>query len=223
MKNAIYLTLRQTKLIFVLGAILLSSSCSQSRGVGEEQKTSSMIEGQLVDQRGRPVSQYAVRCESVDNLSVQSTVAFTDFSGNFQFLNLPPGKYNVYPMNETADQSQIVEVTGGAKKNIGTVALHQEIKVELNKDAAKTINQDAAKTINPDAAKTINTEAAKTINPEAAKTINPEAAKTINPEAAKTINPEAAKVLNPQRAMYLTREQARTLTVEEARKPIAGP
>jgi hypothetical protein len=215
MKNANYRTLRQAKLIIVLGAILLSSNCSQSCGVGKEQKTSTVIEGQLVDQRGRPVSQYAVRCESLDNLSGRSTVAFTDFSGNFQFLNLPPGKYKIYPMNETADQSQIVEVTSGAEKNIGTVALHREIKVELNKDAAQTINQDAAKTINPDAA--------KTINPEAAKTINPEAAKTINPEAAKTINPEAAKVLNPQRAMYLTREQARTLTVEDARKPLAGP
>jgi hypothetical protein len=230
-----YKILREMASFFLLGISLISASCLPPGQLAKQEN--STVEGQLVDQGGRPVSQYAVKIEGVNNGTV-SSVAFTDFSGNFQFLNLPAGQYRIYPLNEAADQGRVIEVHGG-KQDIGLLKLRREIKVELNKDAAKTIdpkvaqaiNPDAAQTLNPEAAKTINIEAAKMINPEAAKTINweaaqtinPKAAKTINPDAAYTINPAAAKVLNPQRAMTLTKEEAKTITPEEASKPPSPP
>src|SRR5262249_42236888 len=149
------------------------------------------LHGQLIDQEGRPVSQYPIKIQATGNQGV-SSVAFTDFSGEFQFFNLVSGKYSVYPLSEKSSiQSREVELTAGQDLNLGVITLSRQIKVELNSEAARTINPEAAKTINPDAAQTLNPEAAKTINFEAARTINPEAAKTINVEAARTINPDA--------------------------------
>lgn len=232
MKNTNCSDRQKVLLLFLLAALLANSgfsSCSTATP-----SISNMIKGQLVDQNGRPVSQYAVKCEGVDQNGGWSGIAFTDFSGSFQFLNVPPGRYKVLPLNQVSDQSQVFQVRNNTQ-DIGTIKLNREIKVELNKDAArviseetaKAINPDAAKTLNPEAAKTINVEAAKMINPQAAQTINwqaaqtinPEAAKTINPEAAKTINPAAARVLNADRARFLTKEEALTISVEKAKQP----
>ena len=219
----------------LLGAAIFCAGCPRVHVPADQ--NNSTVEGQLVDQAGRPVSQQAVKLEALDNPAV-SAIAFTDFSGYFQFLNLPAGKYRCHALADPPEQGWVVDVTKGQHQNIGTITLRREIKVNLNKEAAKTINPGAAKVINPEAAKTLNaeaaktisTEAAKTINPAAARTINPQAAETINPaaartinaEAAKTINPAAARVLNPERAKVLTKERAKTISPAEAKKPPSG-
>jgi len=187
-------------------------SCNSSPSV---RASGSTIQGQVLDARGRPASQYPVKIEQAEG-SPETAVAFTDFTGTFQFVNLPPGKYKLYPLNRGGNEPLVVELGSDEVKIVGALILPQEIKVELNKEAALTINADAAKTINPDAALTLNPEAAKTLNGEAAKTINPEAARTINKEAAATINAEAARLINPEAASVINRDAARVLNPQRA-------
>jgi len=161
-----------------------------------------VLEGQLLDQGGRPASQYPIKLDGVAQLAGKTYIAVTDFSGRFQFFNLAPGEYVVYPVRQP--ERRTIELIKGETLNIEPLRLDKTISINLN----------------PEAAMTINTEAAMSINPEAAMTINPEAAMTINPEAAMTINPEAAKVLIPDLAKILTEEEARTISPLEASKPL---
>jgi hypothetical protein len=214
-------------------------------GTMESSTRGPSIQGQLVDRQGRPASQYPIEIERTDVASTHA-VAYTDFSGTFQFFNLEPGKYKIYPSKAPSDSARAVDFNGSPLSEMIVLTLPNAIKVEMNREAAQTINSQAAQTINPEAAQTVNPEAARTLNPEAAKTLNPEAARTINmqaaqtinpaaartinadaartinPEAAYTINPDAAKVLNPERAKFLTKEEAKTLTIEIASKPPAA-
>jgi hypothetical protein len=220
-----------------LVAAMFGSGCQGSSPAGAGRSRTG-VQGQLIDRGGRPVSQFAIKIEGVENSSF-SSVAVTDFSGAFQFFDVPSGKYKLYALKDSGKEVRLIDVRSGELQNIGTISLQWDQKVTLNKDAAtnispdaaKSINPDAAQTLNPEAARTINVEAAKMINPEAARTINseaakainPEAAKTINSEAAKTLNPAAAKVINPERARVLTKEQALTITPAEAAKPVPTP
>jgi len=223
-------------LFVIILTFFLAAGCVGKTTSGFTGKSRTVVQGQVVDRNGRPVSQSAVQIKAVDSTGV-SSVGFTDFSGTFQFFDLPAGKYRVNLLESPETQAKVIELNGNAVEEVGLISLQREVKVELNKEAApyinpeaaKSINPDAAETLNPEAAKTINWEAAKVINPAAAKTINSEAAKTINPAAAKTINPEAAealnpaaaKVLDPGRAKILTKTQAWNITPEEARKPVS--
>jgi hypothetical protein len=176
------------------------------------------VRGQLLDNGGRPVSQYAMKLEPTDR-SLPAFSAVTDYSGYFEFADVPRGTYIVYPANRPHETVKNVQVQGGTTQFIGTVDFGGSIPLDLNAAAAPVINEQAKQTINPEAARTINPEAAKTINPAAARVINPAAARTINSEAAKTINPDAARVLNPERAKILTPEEAGKLTVQQAQEP----
>jgi len=176
------------------------------------------VRGQLLDSGGRPVSQYVMKLEPLEG-PLRTFSAITDYSGNFEFSDVPKGTYRVYPANRPRDIGKTIQVQGNATEFIGKVEFGGSFAVEVNAEAAPVINDQAKQTINPEAARTINPEAAKTINADAARTINPAAARTINSEAAKTINPEAARVLNPERAKILTQQQAQTLTVRQAQEP----
>jgi len=176
------------------------------------------VRGQLLDRGGRAVSQYAMKLEPTDR-SLPAFSAVTDYSGYFEFADVPRGTYIVYPANRPRETAKTVSVQGDTTQFIGKVDFGESIPVDLNAAAAPVINEQAKQTINPDAARTINPEAAKTINPDAARVINPAAARTINSEAAKTINPDAARVLNPERAKTLTPEQAGKLTAQQAQEP----
>jgi hypothetical protein len=218
----------------IIAVVFFALSCQSAAPNAVKEKSRVVVEGQVVDRNGRPVSQTAVKIEAISGNELTS-VAFTDFGGTFQFFDLPAGRYRL-SLVEPDSQSKLIELHGSGAEEVGTISLQRDIQVALNKDAArnispeaaKSINSDAAQTLNPEAAKTINSEAARTINPaaaqtinsEAARTINPAAAKTLNSEAAKTLNPEAAKVLNADRAKFLTKEQAQKLTPQEASKPL---
>ena len=152
-----------------------------------------------------------MKLEPVDGSSPRFS-AVTNYSGDFEFADVPKGTYRVYPANRPRDLSKIVEVRGSASEFLGKILFGEAINVDLNAAASPVINDQAKQTINP--------EAARTINPEAAKTINPDAARVINPAAARAINPDAARVLNPERAKVLTPDQARTITIEQAREPL---
>jgi hypothetical protein len=208
-------------LLFVV-LVLFAGGCSSGNTVSNT-RIENVVEGQLVDMNGRPVSQYGVKIVRVDD-PAKAFIAITDFSGHFEFLDLPTGKYNLYPVKQTAAQGRAVDVQG-ERQNVGTLTVPMAVKVELDKDAAKTINpeaekainQDAAQTLNPEAAKTLNAAAAKTLNPEAARTISREAAQEINPGAAKTINPEAAQTINGEAAKAINPDAARTINPEAAK------
>ena len=169
------------------------------------------VRGQLLDSGGRPVSQYVMKLEPTSS-SLKSFSAVTDYSGDFEFADVPKGTYIVYPANRPRETGKTVQVQGGAMQSIGKIDFGGPVPVDLNTAAAPVINEQARQTI--------NSEAARTINPDAAKTINADAARTINPAAARTINPDAARVLNPERAKILTSEQAQKLTVQQAQEPI---
>jgi hypothetical protein len=177
------------------------------------------VRGQLLDSGGRPVTQYPMKLEPLDGSS-RPFSAVTDYSGNFEFADVPTGAYRVYPANRDRSLGQTIRVQGQPTEFVGKVEFGGSTTVELNAAAAPVINDQAKQTINPEAARTINAEAARTINADAARTINPAAARTINSEAARYINPDAARVLNPERAKILTRQEAQALTVQQAREPV---
>jgi hypothetical protein len=197
-----------TLLLIICGIILLPGSFLKNLHAAARR----IIVGQLIDINGRPISQYPVTFVGIEKLQGKTYHGVTDFSGTFQFYNLPGGKYKIAPINQPSIDWKEVFIKGKGIQKIAPFKFPVEFSVDFN-DAVKRV-------INPEAAKVINPEAAKVINPEAAKVINPEAAKNLNPSAAKSINPEAAKVLNPDRAKVLTEKQAKFLSPEEAAKPI---
>src|SRR5215831_18874510 len=71
--------------------------------------------GQLLDSGGRPVSQYPMKLEPVDGSSPKFS-AVTNYSGDFEFADVPKGTYRVYPANRPRDLSKIVEVRGSASE-----------------------------------------------------------------------------------------------------------
>jgi hypothetical protein len=151
-----------------------------------------------------------MRLESVDGSSPGFS-AVTNYSGDFEFADVPKGTYRVYAANRPRELSKTIEVRGNPNEFAGQILFGESINVDVNAAAAPVINDQAKQTI--------NSEAARTINPDAARTINPDAARVINPVAARAINPDAARVLNPERAKRLTAEQARTITVQQAQEP----
>jgi hypothetical protein len=199
----------------LVGVLILFGCAHQGAPAGHL----SHLRGQLLDSGGRPVSQYAMRLEPT-SASLPSFSSVTDYSGYFEFADVPKGTYIAYPANRPSATGKTIHVEGRPTEFIGKVDFGSSIAVDLNAAAAPVINDQARQTINPEAARTINADAAKTINPDAARMINPAAARTINPEAARTINPDAARVLNPERAKILTSEQAQRLTVQQAQEPI---
>jgi uncharacterized GH25 family protein len=69
----------------VLIFLLCLSSAAHSAGY-------TVLEGRVVDENGRPVSNQPVYIE----LPRGRTAVFTDNRGVFQFLNLPQGQYTVF-------------------------------------------------------------------------------------------------------------------------------
>lgn len=208
-------TMRSAALVCVVITCLLISA---PLGHAAESK----IVGQLVDDTGRPVSQYPIRIVPIGDHQ-RSYAAVTDFAGEFVIFGLPAGTYQIVPINQSQDLAKTIYIqksknwlwwgSDPRQSSIDLIfKLPSTVPIELSDEVAKVINTEAAKTLNP--------EAARTLNPAAAKTLNPEAAKTLSPEAAKTLNPEAARVLHPDRAKYLTAEEARTITAAEAMKPL---
>jgi hypothetical protein len=169
------------------------------------------VRGQLLDSGGRPVSQYPMKLEATDGSS-RTFSAVTNYSGDFEFADVPKGTYRVYVANRDRGLGQTIQVQDQPTEFVGKVEFGASTTVELNAAAAPVINDQAKQTINPEAARTINAEAARTINPDAARMINPAAARYINPDAARVLNPERAKILTPQ--------EAQTLTVQQAREPL---
>ena len=204
--------------LLMLGVVGWISGCSRPNITEIPSGHLTHVRGQLLDSGGRPVSQYPMKLEPIE-ASSQTFSAVTDYSGNFEFADVPKGTYTAYPANRPRASGTTIRVLGKATETIGQINFGGTIAVDFNAAAATVINERAKQTINPEAARTINAEAAKTINPDAARMINPAAARTINSDAAKTINPAAARVLNPERARILTEQQAQTLTVEQAKEP----
>src|SRR5262249_33283204 len=115
-----------------------------------------IIQGQLVDKQGRPVSQYPVRLEKIDEPKTKTKTktysAVTDFSGTYQFINLPPGRYIAYPNFQSRASGVTIEVKEQELQLIEPLKLEQKLSIQLNPKAANTINAEAARTINPEAA-----------------------------------------------------------------------
>lgn len=205
--------------MLVLLSIAVSiSGCSKPHQIAGPPRHLTHIYGQLLDSGGRPVAQYPMKLDPVE-ASSQSFSAVTDYSGVFEFADVPKGTYIVHPVNRAAEGGKTIRIQGESTESIGQIEFRGNIAVDLNTAAAPVINDQAKQTINPEAARTINPDAAKTINPGAARMINPAAARTINSAAARSINPAAARVLNPERAKTLTEQQAKELTVERAKEP----
>jgi hypothetical protein len=202
--------LNVTLRVYALLALIAGSwGCAQPNAAPAGHLTH--VWGQLLDSGGRPVSQYPMKLEPVA-ASLPSFSAVTNYSGDFEFADVPKGRYRVYPANRPSELGRIVKVGEGASEFIDKIPFGESVKVDLNAAAAPVINDQARQTINP--------EAARTINAEAAKTINPDAARVINPAAARMINPDAARVLNAERAKVLTPEQAQSITVQQAQQPL---
>ena len=93
-----------------------------------------MLAGQVLDVKGRPASQYPIIIESVGSHLAQKYITVTDFSGIFQVYNLPPGEYQVYPVNQPPEVWKSIEVKGEPLKWIEPLILREQIFIKINPD-----------------------------------------------------------------------------------------
>jgi protocatechuate 3,4-dioxygenase beta subunit len=171
-------------IISVVTSNLPLSSVREALG-GDQMR---IIQGQLVDKQGRPVSQYPIRLEKIDEPKTKTYSAVTDFSGTYQFINLPPGRYIAYPNYQPRASGVTIDLKEQALRLIEPLKLDEKLSIKLNPKAAQTINPEAAGTINPEAARTINPEAAKVLDPGRARVLTGEEAHKISPlEASKPL------------------------------------
>ena len=95
-------------------ALLLVALAAESVHAG-----GAVLEGQVLDQAGRPVGGYPVRVENLDKPG-PPVAALTDPDGNFWLYGLPPGRYMVLPLNqgEASGRKEITIEPGSERHSV---------------------------------------------------------------------------------------------------------
>lgn len=185
-----------------------------------------IVQGELLDRSGKRPIKYTVKLDGVGANAGKDYSADTDYSGTFQFINVPPGDYVIHTLDQPSGTGRTIRITEQKFQSIPSIRWNasavniQEIMQQYNPAAYAAMrrrNRNALEYINIEAAKTINPAAAAVIDCKVARVINPEAARVLSASGATCLkNVMAAKVLIPEKASTLTKDSARRLTPESA-------